>query len=592
MSAHASADRRRRADRRARTIALAAGLVAALGGATAPAAVAEPVWRLEQPAAPPPPGGAAPAPFPVPLGPIGDIAFARPNRGALITAGNGPVEAGLYAYDGVAWHQLATVCGGSDGRLAWAGPGELWTVSDQRPGQRSTIALRFDDRSLCRIAGGRVVASYATPQGRPDSYQAMDAAACRGLGDCWFGGELLASPPPFGAFHLRWDGTSVIPVPSAAAPVNDDPAHAVADIAAHQGGYVESVVIDADDPQNPAAPDVEDAPVWLHFLGSDLAAPFQPLPLPIALGRTPSGAPVRPTDLAGFRLASDGDTLWAVAGATGSGRANVVIVRLLPSGEVEQLDLGPDSPFPPGTRVADVAAEPGTGAVWIAYGSDSATAPAEVARIGADGTVSRVDTVPAPGDPVGPKGSAAKLACAAPDDCWLATSRGWLFHLTDGSAVERDADPAFAGVITFRPPDGGVPFQPPIDPPVDDSLTNQVTPPGGSVEQPDEPGARRRRRAAKPLVTGVRSFLPRGSTVLRVSFRLSARARVRVVARRRGKLVARTRYRRLGRGRHSVRLRLDPRRWPTRLAVDARAVKGGGSASTSALRAPVRGGAR
>jgi hypothetical protein len=559
-----------------RSVTAALALTAVLCAAAASARAA--TWQLEQPAPPPPPGGVAPAPFPVPLGTVGDLAFARPNRGVLITAGNGPVDAGLYAYDGVAWHQLATVCGGTDGRLAWAGQDDLWTVSDQRPGQRSTIPLRFDNRSLCHISGGRVVASFATPQGRPDSYQAMSAAACTAPADCWFGGDLLPAPPPYGAFHLRWDGSAVTPVPSALAPVNDDPAHAVVDIAPYQDGYVESVAFSQNDPENPAAPDAEGAPSFLHLLGGDLSAPFAPLPIPVELGRTPRGAVVRPTDLAGFRLSGDGDTLWAVAGATGSERAGVVAIRLLPGGVSEQLDFaaGGSSPFPFGTRVTDVAAEPGTGAAWVAYVTPDGGDSAQVARIGADGVVTDADVVPAPGDPVGPKGTAAKLACPAAGDCWLATSRGWLFHLAGAAPQPRDDDPAFAGVIASRPADGGVPFQPPVAPPVDDSLLNQPRPPaqqGGGGD--GGPSARRRPRRPAALVSGIGTRLLKGTTTVRVTFKLSARARVSVVARRRRVVVARTRPRRLAKGRHALLVKLDRRRWPTRLAVDAKAVRRG-----------------
>jgi len=558
-------------------LAALALLAAAVPSAvTSAPAAAEATWRLEQPAPPDPPGGVPPAPFPVPLGAVGEIAFARPNRGVLVTGGNGPVEKGLYAYDGVAWHQFATVCGGADGRLAWAGTDELWVVADQRPGQSSTITLPLEDRSLCRIAGGKVVSSFATPQGRPDSYQPVNGAACLAVGDCWFGGELLPSPPPYGAFHLRWDGSAMTAVPSAAVPVNDDPAHAVDDLVTYQGGYVESVTFGAADPQNPAAPDVDGSPVYLHLLGSDLSAPFTPLPIPVTLGRSPRGAAIRPTDLDGFRLSADGDTLWAASGANLAGRAGVVVVRLLPGGLSEQLDLnaGGSSPFPFGTRVTDIAAEPGTGAAWIAYVTPDAPADtAQVARIGADGVVSEVDQVPAPVDPIGPKGTAAKIACAAASDCWLATSRGWLFHLTDGTPKPRDTDPAFAGLITVRPPDGGVPFQPPVDPPIDDSLANQQRAERGGGDVDDPSPTRRRSRRAKVRVSGVHTELVRGTTILLVRFRLSAKARVSVVARQRRKVVARSKPRRLAKGRHTVRLKLNPRRWPTGLAINATPVK-------------------
>ncbi len=90
---------------------------------------------VSAPAMPPTPSSGPASPYPVPIGYVGDIEFWHPNRGLLITAGNGVVPEGLYAYDGVTWHQLSTVCGGTDGRIAWAGPDDFWTIADQRPGQ-------------------------------------------------------------------------------------------------------------------------------------------------------------------------------------------------------------------------------------------------------------------------------------------------------------------------------------------------------------------------------------------------------------------------------------------------------------------------
>ena len=65
-------------------------------------------WMSAPAQAPPPPDGTSPSPFPLPVGYVGDIEFWAPNRGVLITAGNSVVPAGLYAYDGVNWHQLST----------------------------------------------------------------------------------------------------------------------------------------------------------------------------------------------------------------------------------------------------------------------------------------------------------------------------------------------------------------------------------------------------------------------------------------------------------------------------------------------------
>ncbi|MDO8188662.1 hypothetical protein Q5424_17190 [Conexibacter sp. JD483] len=546
-------------------------------------AQADATWQLEQPAAPPPPAGVAPAPFPVPLGPVGDVDFVAPNRGVLTTAGNGPVPRGLYAYDGVAWHLLATVCGGEDGRIAWSGPNEFWAVADQRAAQQSDLALRFNDRSLCRIAGGRVVASYATPQGQPGSYMPMDAATCATADDCWFAGGLLQSPPPFGAFHLHWDGQRLTSVPSVDAPAGNDPAHAVLDLVSHQGSVFESVAIRDEDPVNPDAPDGEQ-PSFLHLLSPDLSNPFTSLPLTVDLGRTVTNARARPADLDAFDLSSDGSTLWAIAGAA-AGRANPIVLQLPAGGDFVQLRLtaGGGEVLPAGAAVTDIAAEPGTGAVWVAYRSNGGPSErAQVARIAADGTVTRSDVVPAIDDPAGPKGTADKLACPATDDCWLTTTRGWLFHLTDGSTHARDTDPAFAGVITTRPIDDGIPYQPPIDLPIDDSLARQRR-----ASAPEEPGTggdggdriSRRPQRVRSLVTRVGTpRLLKGTTTLRISFTLTARARVSIVASRRKRVVARTKPVKLGKGRHALRIRLDRRRWPTGLAVKAKPLARRGAA--------------
>ncbi len=85
-------------------------------------------WRSAQPSGP---NG------PTPLGEVGDISCWQANRCLLITAGNGGMPAGLYAYDGRKWFLYSRVCGGHGGRIAWAGPTDFWTISDQQSGQGS-----------------------------------------------------------------------------------------------------------------------------------------------------------------------------------------------------------------------------------------------------------------------------------------------------------------------------------------------------------------------------------------------------------------------------------------------------------------------
>ena len=52
---------------------------------------------------------------------------------------------------------------------------------------------------------------------------------------------------------------------------------------------------------------------------------------------------------------------------------------------------------------------------------------------------------------------------------------------------------------------------------------------------------------------------------------------MQLLARRKGHVVAKTKRYTMAKGRHSLRLRLDPKRWPTKLDLQAHAVKGEGS---------------
>ncbi len=139
-------------------------------------------------------------------GHIGDIEFYEPNRGALITSGNGgSVKPGVWFYDGAQWIELAEQCGATDGRIAWVGPDEFWTVSDGRAGQAvasSSERPPLEDNTLCHFAPGapdaeghqhiEIVGSYGSVPFLGTSYQAMHAAGCLSSTDCWFGGDPLS----------------------------------------------------------------------------------------------------------------------------------------------------------------------------------------------------------------------------------------------------------------------------------------------------------------------------------------------------------------------------------------------------------------
>jgi hypothetical protein len=551
-------------------------------------------WRWAPAEAPPPPGGVEPASFPVPLGQIGDIEFWAPNRGLLITAGTGKscsesanatVPCGLYAYNGVSWHLLSTECGGANGRIAWAGPDEFWTISDQRPGQ-NVKAPEYKNLSLCHFLDGQVVGSYAMPLEQPNSYRTMDAAACLSPEDCWFGG-LRGLAPNGGAFHLHWDGENVNVVYS---PAN----HKVVSMAlANQSTLLESVEVTASDKWNPAE-ESEAHPFLLHEiepLGSSTI--FQNLFIPDPgcteakmcpslpdYGTQPlkkegeKPVPVSPLSLAGFSLSSDftpsganaeAPQLWAIAAPHTTGNAHPIALRYSEGAWTQVVgneEPGGGGPFKSGEVPTGVAAEPGAPAAWVTI--ESHDHQAHVDRLTAEGKISEEEVL---GDAqgFGERGSAGPIACPAPHECWLATSEGWLFHLTDGSALPRDTDPNFESIITFRPSDPGVPQMPPNEPPPDDSLANQEAapppPPAATVQQPST-------LTSKALVTDVSTHVVHRYT-LELSFELTVKARVQLQASRKSRRVAQTALETLKAGKHTLILRLNPRKWPNKLNLKA-----------------------
>jgi hypothetical protein len=555
--------------------------LALVGPGAAPAAAEEPVWRSEQPR----PAGSA---WPIGLGAVGDMEFIAPNRGLLITAGNPPtVPPGVWAYDGVEWHELASVCGASDGRIAWAGPEEFWTVSDGRPGQTSESSEFLEppplqDNTLCHFAGGQVVGSYAHPAFQADSYQAMHAAACYGPSDCWYGGDPLPAPQ-IGAFQLHWGGTlEAEPYPAEG--------HAIEDMLAFEGLLYESAGISHGDA---VAGEVPEPPVLRRINRSGIQPSFQEEPLVPLYGPNEL-----PEALAALRLSGADGALWAAAGGkrAEAGEAGQVTVVRRAEGVWSQLFGATSQPLPavlPAERqaeeaqmlggaardaaVSSIAAEPETDSVWLALKArEPSGAPTRgvLVRVSSQGQLREEQTLPSDREVeegVGPKGAIAKVTCPQAEDCWAVTTQGWLFHLApDGQRqLARDRDPYFAGPITVRPPDQGLPQIPPDAPPVDTSGLVEASPfYGGSFK---EPPAEAESRVSVPLLSRLRSRLIHGTT-LQLSFHLAAKARVRLLAKRKRAVVAKTPMRTLSAGNRKLVLRLDPRRWPTKLQFQTHAL--------------------
>jgi hypothetical protein len=510
-----------------RRLVLLAVAIAALAAAPT-AGAAEPEWHSEQPVA----EGIG---VPVAIGPVGDIAFWAPNRGALITAGNRGMPAGVYAYDGSGWYLYSTVCGGHGGSIAWVGPDEFWTVSDYAEPQEGTLPSDSEwSRTLCHFKGGEVVASYAEPRSALDAYAQMNAAACSGPADCWFAGERLPeSAANQGAFHLHWDGGALtaFPSPTTVEPESANLAGSVQDLAFYQGSLFESST---------------EAP-FVHAVAAADPARFFAVELPAT-----SGGPVE--------LATDTEQqqLWAAS------QNGTVLLRAAASFETVPYEGELFLERGLGTILA-LAAEPGTQTAWLGSG----LVHGEVRRIAPNGALGPIVQLPQPAEELGDKGPVDQIACPAAGQCWLATSQGWLFHL--GGPLPQNTDPVMHRLITARPPDDSSRTFVPAGVPEDDSGETEpkafAEPPLGE-KFPSTPKPR-------ALVAKVHQRLIH-KTVLELSFELRAKAYVRLVAKRRKAVVAKTPRRTLGKGPHVIHLRLDPERWPTSLDFQVHAAGKGG----------------
>lgn len=607
------------------TCALAASLLAGQVSAAE--------WHL-QPIEPPAlvgeegcePTEAKPCRTPVGLGRVGDIEFTAANRGLLITAGNGStIKPGIWDYNGAGWHELASECGATDGRIAWAGPAttepasgttaqEFWTVSDGRPGQAATpngVLPPVIDNTLCHFAvnssNGKleVVDSYASLAFEANSYQPMDAAACLDPTDCWFAGGPLPAPQ-LGAFHLHWNGSSLQPEPNTRA---ED----VRSLDAFEGKLYEGIGL-LEEIEGEPGQEILHPPVLQVISAEESAEAFEPQH-PEREGIAEEFLPEyavgsRPRALAPLQLSSDEGSLWAAAGPVkvppvGSSLGELIVLH--DAGGVWSQVLGPAEtgseahPRPSGSLKADplslqdevvnsIAAEPGTSSAWLALDTQSdangeapsPTSLATVVHVEADGQLTE-EQLPSEAEReagVGPKGAAYRITCPARNDCWMATTQGWLFHLSEGSPQPVDGDPAFNGpLITFRPHDEGVPQEQGDAPPSDDSGLEESQAPSSASELTKAVAPNPFATVTLPLLSNVHTRLIHGTT-LELSFHLAVKARIRLIAKRRASVVASTSTRTLKAGKRSLQLRLNIHRWPTKLELQTHALAPLPTAST------------
>ncbi len=534
--------------RRGATGTLLVGVAVATAIALVSSAVAqgEATWRLEQP---PPPAGAR---FKAPLGTPDDMQFFAPNEGLLSVEGNAVVPTGLFFWNGRTWHQLSTVCGGSGeaSRIAWASPEEFWTITEpSEPRVGSGLAL-------CHFKEGVVVGSYSTPLQSPDPFRPMDAAACNGPNDCWFAG--IASEDPsgqrVGAFHLHWDGANLT--------TSYQPqGRGVSGLAAFDGGFYESTLVgvqagDNTHPVTLATPEPF-GPILIHKLVGDTftGANFLPFPYP--------GLPAEGVELLSAK--SDGTDLWFSGGGAASGPAAphdgsvpsppLAVRYNAPFFQQAPIDT---SLFGSEDRFVDIAPVPGETSAWVADQAlserGSATGHAKVALIGADGSAT-LDTLPASG---AGRGSAQLVAATGPEEAWMVTSAGWLFHYTNGTFPPENPDPNWASTITQRPNESVAQFVSDTPPPDDSTL---FAPPPVQVET----------KTTEPVQLVIPALLKnikvsrRGLTVT-ISFQLTRLAKVQLVAKLHGKVVARTPSERLKPGKRKLVLTFKRRSWPDALS--------------------------
>jgi hypothetical protein len=565
-------------------------------------------WRLEQPEPPAQSGESCqPTPTtrcrtPIGLGRIGDIEFSAPNRGLLITDGNGStVPPGVWSYNGQGWHELANVCGATDGRIAWAGEDEFWTISDGRPGQvaqANGVLPSLEDDTLCHFAQSEpanpaspleVVKSYASLAFQASSYQAMHAAACIDPNDCWFAGEPLPKPQ-IGAFHLHWNGSSLEPEPNTQVETVDDmrvfhgSLYESIGLPLEESGEIEHTIEEILHPsvlQEVAAEGVSPTFGMLHPRSST----NQILP--------EYGSGSAPQALGFLHLSADEDSLWAAAGPVAkppSGSEPGALTVLNDSNGTWSQVLGPEvpetvKPDPPGLAedvVNSIAAEPASSSAWLALDSredaerPNPTEVATVAHVSSDGSISE-EQVPSEvegREGVGPKGAAYRIACPAQNDCWMATTEGWLFHLSeaDSRTLPADTDPAFNGpLIAYRPHDEGLPQETLDTLPVDDSGLEESQGPSAAASIFKVTPVNTFAEVELPLLSHERTRIIHGTT-LDLTFHLAVKARIRLIAKRHKSVVASTSMQTLKAGNRSLEVKLDRDRWPTKLELQTHAL--------------------
>ncbi len=546
-------------------VALAAVIVALL--VLPGVASAAPEWRLEQP--PPPPG----APGQGPVGQPADLQFLAPNFGLMLVdnegrAGQDLFTSGLLVFDGAGWRQLATVCGGPErsARIALVSETEWWTVSravNQLDGSVATDGAP----TLCHFRDGVVVSSYATALTNVlNPYTDMNAAACLGPADCWFGGPVFDTPS-LGTFLLHWNGSALV--------ARSHPrARAIADMEPLGGAVIapgsvgsafdgtsaglngaELLVQREVDPVEPNGPQL-----LRRLQGGAVSVLDWP-----RISTVEDLVDIRVADSASGELWLAGQSSASYVAESESGpfpQRRAPYLARMRDGDAEPTELTPgEDGLQLGDNVRDLAVLPGGAGAWAAVQTGDRSR-AVVARLDPDGRVLERVELRRPDLQVG---EASRIACPAADQCWMVTTEGWVYRLAEpGLVLPQNTSPAIQRLITVRPRDERTPTLPP-DTLVRDETPPYVAPPADTPPPPVEAVA------PKPLPSLLRVIgkpkIVKTKEGRRIELRIQVRrrARVQLVGRRGGRTVARTATKTYRPGRYTLRMKASVRRWPTAL---------------------------
>jgi hypothetical protein len=150
----------------------------------------------------------------------------------------------------------------------------------------------------------------------------------------------------------------------------------------------------------------------------------------------------------------------------------------------------------------------------------------------------------------------------------MGTSKGWLFHL--GGPLPQDTDPAMHQLITFRPCDDACASGVEVGLPEDNSGAEPEA--ERFAEVPELALIPTPEPRPHPLYNHLKQKVIHGD-ILQLAFDLHARARVQLIAKEHESVVAKTARMTLDKGHHRIRLRLDPKHWPTHLSLQVHRVK-------------------